>query len=311
MLICIGEILVDIFKDGDSKKVLPGGAPFNVACNALLYTRDVSFVGSVGKDDNGELLINTAKEKPFKYLDIKQLDNRHTSEAIVELVDGERSFRFNRSLGADYMLDVSDIDLSMIKDDDIIHIGSLMLSEVNGVNFFHQLIKQIKANSKAKISFDINYRDDIFSSPNEAKKIFISALQEADILKFSLEEITLLSDEEDILLGLKKLLNDKQVAVVTLGKEGSLYYHNGHYLKVDSIPVKPIDTTGAGDAFYSYFLASLVNHPDFINDDEQIKHYLSRANVVGAITTLKQGAINSAPKEQEIDLFLNNHKKCI
>ena len=41
-------------------------------------------------------------------------------------------------------------------------------------------------------------------------------------------------------------------------------------VKVDTFPVKPVDTTGAGDAFYSYFLASLVNHPDFINDDEQI-----------------------------------------
>ena len=308
MLICIGEILVDIFKDGDTRNVLPGGAPFNVACNALLYTRDVSFCGAVGKDINGELLIKIAQEKPFKELHIKQLDNRHTSEAIVELKDGERSFRFNRALGADYMLDINDIDLSSIHDDDIVHIGSLMLSEENGVNFFHSLIKQIRAKSKAKVSFDINYRDDIFSSPYEAKKIFISALKEADILKFSLEEITLLSNEQDIILGLKKLLNDKQVAVVTLGSKGSLYYRGGHYLKVDSIPVKPIDTTGAGDAFYSYFLASLVNHPAFVNDDEQIKCYLRRANVVGAMATLKKGAIDSAPQESEIDLFLNNHQ---
>ena len=41
------------------------------------------------------------------------------------------------------------------------------------------LIKQIRANSHAKISFDINYRDDIFSSPKEAKNIFINALKEA------------------------------------------------------------------------------------------------------------------------------------
>ena len=308
MLICIGEILVDIFKEDNKETILPGGAPFNVACNSLLYTCDVSFYGVVGKDNNGELLINNAKEKPFKELHIKQLDNRHTTEAIVELKDGERSFRFNRALGADYMLDISDIDLSSIHDNDIVHIGSLMLSEVNGVEFFHQLINKIREKSKAKISFDINYREDIFSSSGEAKKVFLGALKEADILKFSLEEITLLSNEQDIILGLKKLLNDKQVAVVTLGSKGSLYYHNGHYLKVDSIPVKPIDTTGAGDAFYSYFLASLVNHPDFVNDDEQIKYYLRRANVVGAMATLKKGAINSAPQESEIDLFLNNHQ---
>ena len=59
----------------------------------------------------------------------------------------------------------------------------------------------------------------------------------------------------------------------------------------------------AGDAFYSYFLVSLVNDVNFINDDEKIKEYLTRANVVGGLATLKKGAINSAPKEEEIDLF--------
>ena len=305
MLICIGEILVDIFTDGENKEILPGGAPFNVACNALLYTKDVSFIGAVGKDDNGRLLINTAKEKGFKSLLIKELNDRYTSEAIVTLKDGERSFRFNRDFGADYALDINDIDISSIHDEEIVHIGSLMLSYERGREFFFALVKKIKQYTKAKISFDINYRDDIFSSPKEAKDIFLSALKEADILKFSEEEISLFSSKEDIKEALEELLNDKQIAVVTLGSKGSIFYHNGHIVKVDTYPVKPVDTTGAGDAFYSYFLSSLVNHPSFINNDKEINRYLSRANVVGALTTLKKGAINSAPKEEMIDEFLN------
>ena len=308
MLICIGEILVDIFDDGNTQTILPGGAPFNVACNALLYTKEVSFIGAVGNDDNGRLLINAGKEKPFKELNIKVLPDRYTSKAIVSLNNGERSFRFDRSFGADYALDIKDIDFNKIKDEDIIHIGSLMLSEEIGVKFYHEVIKQIKATSKAKISFDINYRDDIFPSPEVAKNIIISALKEADILKFSLEEVELLTNEKDLSLSLKQLLNEKQIAVITLGSKGSIYYHNGHMVKVDTFPVKPVDTTGAGDAFYSYFLSSLVNHPDFIKDDEKIKHYLVRANVVGGLATLKKGAINSAPKEEEIDQFLEKQK---
>lgn len=305
MLISIGEILVDIFDDGNKQTVLPGGAPFNVACNALLYTKDVAFIGAVGKDENGRMLLKTAEEKGFKYLNIDVLDNRDTTKAIVTLNNGERSFRFERSFGADYCLDISSIDFNKIKDNDIVHIGSLMLSEKEGIDFYHKLVKELKASKGVKISFDINYRDDIFSSPHEAKKILIDALKEADILKFSLEEIELLTNQKDLSLGLKELLNDKQIAVITLGKDGSIYYHNGHMIKVDTYPVKPVDTTGAGDAFYSYFLASLVNEPDFIKDEEKIKHYLRRANVVGGLATLKKGAINSAPKEEEIDKFLN------
>ena len=304
MLISIGEILVDIFDDGNKQTTLPGGAPFNVACNALLYTKEVGFIGTIGNDENGKLLLKTANEKPFKFLKIKTLEDRYTSKAIVTLNNGERSFRFDRSFGADYIFDINDIDFVSIKDKDIIHIGSLMLSEKEGIEFFNNLVNQIRSYSKAKISFDINYRDDIFSSPEEAKNIFISALKKADVLKFSLEEVELLTGNSDLLAGLKELLSENQIAVITLGSQGSIFYRNGYSVAVPAYPVKPVDTTGAGDAFYSYFLSSLVNHPDFINHEEEIKHYLTRANVVGGLATLKKGAINVAPKEEEIDEFL-------
>ena len=304
MLICIGEILVDIFDDGQKRDILPGGAPFNVACNALLYTDKVTFYGAVGNDDNGKLLINTVNKKGFIDPRIKVLNDRYTTRAIVTLNHGERSFRFERDMGADYALDVNDIDISAIKDNDIVHIGSLMLSYQMGREFFHQLINKIRANTKAKISFDINYRDDIFSSSSEAKNVFLNALKEADILKFSEEEVSLFSNEKDLVKALNEILDSHQTAVITLGAKGSIFYHNGHSVKVDTYPVRPIDTTGAGDAFYSYFLSSLINHPHFIDDDEQIVHYLSRANAVGGLATLKKGAIDSAPTEEMIDEFL-------
>ena len=306
MLICIGEILVDIFKDGDSKTTLPGGAPFNVACNALLYTKEVGFIGTIGDDEDGRLLRNTAESKPFKLLNLKVLKDRYTSKAIVSLDNGERSFKFDRSFGADYIFDINSIDFTSIKENDIIHIGSLMLSEKEGRDFFDKLVKEIRNKTKAKISFDINYRDDIFSSEKEAKEIFIKALKEADILKFSIEEVELLTKEKDLSKGLKSLLNDKQIAVITLGSKGSIFYKGGEIVEVPTFPVKPVDTTGAGDAFYSYFLASIVNEPEFIYDKDKIIHYLTRANVVGGLATLKKGAINVAPSELEIDNFLKN-----
>lgn len=307
MILSIGEILVDIFDDGHKQTILPGGAPFNVACNALLYTDDVAFIGAVGKDDNGRMLLKTAEDKSFKYLNIDVLDDRYTTRAIVTLVNGERSFRFERSLGADYCLDISRIDFNKIKDHDIVHIGSLMLSKKEGIGFFNQLVDKIRASSKAKISFDINYRDDIFSSPEQAKKILIDALKKADVLKFSKEEIEILTNSDDMVSGLKTLLNENQVAVVTLGKEGSFYYHNGHVVKASSFPMKPVDTTGAGDAFYSYFLYALNDGLDLSNDKE-IENALIHANVVGGMATLKKGAIGVAPTKEEIEAFLSLQK---
>mgnify|MGYP002626470770 CR=1 FL=1 len=304
MLICIGEILVDIFIDGDKRSILPGGAPFNVACNATLYT-DTTFIGAVGDDENGKMLLGFVKEKEFKNPKIKVIEDKETTRAIVSLDNGERSFHFEREFGADYLLKVSDIDISKIHNGDIVHIGSLMLSKKEGVCFFHEIINKIRNIANAKISFDINYRDDIFPSSKEAKEIFIKALKEADILKFSIDELYLLSNEKDVSLALKSLLNEKQIAVVTLGSKGSLFDKNGKIIKADSIHVKPIDTTGAGDAFYAYFLSCLSNNMDIIENESEIKKVLREANVVGALTTLKKGAIGSAPNKEDILKYLH------
>lgn len=305
MLICIGEILVDVFIDEKGETALPGGAPFNVASNATNYTKDVYFVGAVGNDDNGKMLIDTAKQKRFKKVDIKVLNEYKTTRAIVTLVDEERYFKFDRDDGADYHLKLDDIDFSLIKSGDIVHIGSLMLSYKEGIDFYNSLVKKLRTINGVKISFDINYRDDIFSSPKEAKKIFINALRQADILKFSIDELFLLSDSTNLETALKTLVNEKQIVVITLGKDGSLLYYKGQLYKASSVAIKPVDTTGAGDAFYSYFLSSLVNHPDFISSIELIQKYLFRSNIVGGIATTKKGAIGVAPKEEEIDELIS------
>ena len=305
MILSIGEILVDIFVNGDKKTVYPGGAPFNLACNIKKFNGDVSFYGAVGKDQYGEFLTKTIKEKLNHYV-LDTLSEYETTEALVTIDNGERSFRFVRSNGADYHLDIKKLDDDFLKKVDIVHIGSLMLSTTEGREFYYSAVKELKRKNK-RISFDVNYRDDIFSSELEAKEIFISALKEADIIKFTEEELELLSGQKDILVGLRTLLNDQQIAVVTLGSKGSIFYSKDKYVQVPTYPLKPVDTTGAGDAFYSYFLYALDNGLD-LSSEEEIKRALTYANITGGLTTQKVGAIDSAPSIEEIERFYIEHK---
>ena len=304
MVLSIGEILVDIFKEGDNKTVFPGGAPFNLAANIAHFNGDVSFYGAVANDEYGHFLLDFAKKKLQNSL-IEVKKERETTQALVTLDNGERSFRFVRDNGSDYLLDTSklkEFDLSKIS---IVHIGSLMLSYQEGRDFFYEAVNYIHKNSQCLISFDVNYRNDIFEDEETAKEIFINAIKCADIVKFTEEELELLSKQKDVLNGLKTLLNDKQVAVVTLGKDGSIFYSNEKYIKVSSFPLKPVDTTGAGDAFYSYFLYRFDKGLD-IKDNNQIVDALRKANVTGALATQKKGAIDVAPSLEEIETFLKN-----
>ena len=304
MVLSIGEILVDIFVDKDNKKVFPGGAPFNVAYNiAHFNNKDIAFYGLVGNDEYGKFLMEFATNHiSHPYIEVSK--KYHTTEAIVTLKDGERSFRFNRDLGADYHLNIDtlkQIDLSNVK---IVHIGSLMLSFEEGRKFFIEAVEYFRQFKGIKISFDVNYRDDIFTGEEEAKKVFLEAFTKVDIIKFTSEELKLLTGKQDSKDSLDTLLNKNQIAVITLGKDGSVFYSKDKFLKVESYPMKPVDTTGAGDAFYSYFLYELDKGLD-INDDSKIKEALFKANIVGGLATQKQGAIGVAPSLRELQNFVD------
>ena len=305
MVLSIGEILVDIFVDGNNKKVFAGGAPFNVASNISHFGSKVAFFGAVGKDEYGAFLKDFAKKRiSFPY--IEELIDKQTTQAIVTLKDGERSFAFIREEGADYNLDITKLEQIPLKSINVAHIGSLMLSKANGRDFFAKAISYLK-NKNIKISFDVNYRDDIFSSQEEAKEVFISAIRKADILKFTEEELLFLTGEDDIHKSLLTLLNDSQIAVVTLGSKGSIFFSKDKYISVPTYPLKPVDTTGAGDAFYSYFLYAYDKGLD-ISDDSKIKEALTYANISGGLTTQKVGAIDAAPSIKEIEEYYQSKR---
>lgn len=304
MVISIGEILVDLFIDGENKTAFPGGAPFNLAANIAHFDGDISFYGAVGNDKYGKFLKDFAlKNVPLSL--IETLNDRHTSEAIVTLENGERSFRFNRDDGADYILSTSSLSKLDLTRAAIVHLGSLMLSYKEGVDFFYEAIEYIKKHSKARISFDINYRDDIFPSEEVAKDVFLKALGCADIIKFTEEELRLLSGEDDLAKAIKTLLKPNQIAFVTLGKEGSLFFGNNKCIHTDTEPLVPVDTTGAGDAFYSFILYSLDRGID-LDNDILIKKTLKKANFVGGFATQKKGAIGVVPSVKEIDGHFQN-----
>jgi sugar/nucleoside kinase (ribokinase family) len=216
--------------------------------------------------------------------------------AFVDIDEnGERHFAFNRFNSADYHIDYS--RLEVIKDADIIHVGSLMLREQEGIELARYIYKKAKDLNK-KISFDVNFRDDIYTSKEEAINIYLEFIKEADILKFSEEEIELFTNNKDVKEGLKTLVNEEQLVFVSLGSKGSYYQYKGESATVETFKVKPVDTTGAGDAFYACILAYLDKVDN--RNKSTIVEIMKHANICGALACLKKGALSSLPTSEEL-----------
>ena len=291
MILSVGEILADMVGETVDNtltfKSFCGGAPFNVAVNAKNAGATVGFIGRVGKDVIGRFVIEEAKKAKLDYLDIQIDEERNTTLAFVTLTDGERDFAFNRHDTADFNIDINKIDFNKYQDLNITHLGSLMLSEENGKVFAQNIAKKAKELG-VKLSFDMNFRMDTYKDFNDAKKAYKPYVDQADIIKFSDDELRLYTGIEDIKTAIECIYHKDQLFLLTLGSKGSMYYYNGESNIIPTEKVKPIDTTGAGDAFFGTFLANIENVEW---SKENIESALVKANKAGADTTQFLGAV--------------------
>ncbi len=308
MILIVGEILMDVFKEHNNVESHPGGAPFNVACNVAFFGGDVAFYGCVGNDDYGNQLYEFSKTIALKKNLVQRLGKHHTTVALVSLNQGERSFRFLRDDGTDYQFDFEKfktIDLSEIN---IVHFGSLMLSHQSGREFLNKAIEYLRQFPHIQISFDVNYRDDIFEDTN-SKSFYLNVIEKSDLVKISEDEVHFLSGCSSIEEGLNQIFHSRQHVFLSLGQEGSCYYHEQKLIKAKTIKVRPVDTTGAGDSFYSYILYCLNKDKNILLDTIKIQNMLECANIVGAYATTKKGAIGVVPSVDVIVEIQKNEKK--
>lgn len=286
MILSIGEILADVVLEKDGKmEAFLGGAPFNAAVAAAKAGAKVRFLGRIGDDPMGKFLTRESQKYPVET--ILQVDPvRPTTLAFVSLDEtGERDFKFLRHDAADPQIEVSN---EILSDVTFVHLGSLMLSEESGRKIAKTVLQSAKKMGK-KISFDVNFRTDIFRDEQAAKDAYLPVIRAADVVKFSEEETEILFGKQYI----EALKSDIQnpISVVTLGKKGCAIQYKGEIFTVPSLPVKPIDTTGAGDAFYGTFLGELDRFDFAKLTADDLKTIAAKANVAGAEATQHKGAL--------------------
>ena len=301
MILCAGEILADMIgaeRDGVfvyERKA--GGAPFNVACAVKKFGVKSAFAGSVGDDIIGGFLKDFVKSVKLDGLCLESDAQRNTTLAFVHLDrHGERSFCFYRKNTADYRM--PEIPDGLFDSADIVHIGSLMLSEDEGAAYAARLAKRASAAGKT-VSFDVNFRTDIIKDKERAVSLYKTMLEAADIVKFSEDEVEIFG--QDYIDGRLK----EKLVCITFGGNGSEWRYLGRRNAVPSVKVKPVDTTGAGDAFYAGVLSRLDGLQKSEWTDGVLNHALKFGNVCGALNTLGRGAIDSLPDLGMIQKTLN------
>ncbi len=319
-VLCLGEILFDCLADQlglglsevKSWTAYPGGAPANVACSLVKLGTSSGFVGAIGEDKTGDALFSVLTEVGVNTTGVQRHSAAPTRQVYVLRSDkGDRSFAgfgsHDTSEFADTRLNAKELPFALFEEADYLVLGTLELAYPESAAAIHHAL-ELAESYNVKVLLDVNWRPVFWKNPDIAPSVIQEIFKYVDFVKLSKEEAEWLFNTSDA-GAINSRLDTVEGVLVTDGDRGCNYCLGDNEGQVPAFSVPVVDTTGAGDSFVAGFIHQLLIHGirDLGNQDKA-KEIITYASAVGALTTIKPGAIASQPTAVEVDSFLASQK---
>ena len=236
-------IIIRKYQEGSKTIQAPGGSNCNTMRAISLLGGKSGFIGKVGDDQLGEFYENEICRAGVSSYLLKTSGMSGSCTVFIS-PDGERTM--GTYLGPASTITPEEISEDLLKQYDCIYIeGYLIVNET--------LVRETMKKAKRlglKVALDLaNY-----NIVNAFKELLEEVIpQYVDILFANASEaeaFTGLPAQDAV----KQLEQQVDIALVTLGKEGSLIGSHNQFYHIQAEGGKPIDTTGAGDNFAAGFL---------------------------------------------------------
>ena len=233
--------------EGFKKSMSGGGSAANTIHGLAGLNVETAFIGKVGKDELGDLFADDLRAKNIRPFLMQ--GESHSGHALAFVTpDSERTFA--TYLGAALELSPEDLQDHFFEGYDYLHVEGYLLQN-------HSLLQAIleKArNNGLKISLDLAS----FNVVEENLHVLKDWVRDyVDILFANEEEAKAFTgkEPEQALADMARLCG---IAVVKVGKEGSLVRAEEDEIRIPAIQANVLDTTGAGDAYAAGFLYGLA-----------------------------------------------------
>lgn len=230
----IGDNTVDIYLH--ARRMYPGGNAVNVAVLAQRLGNRCSYIGRLGSDAAGELLLNSLRAEGIDLSHCRVVEGPN-AWSTIDLIDGERVFGPNDK-GVSVGWAPSPEDLEFLSTHHAVH--SSIYSRLENS------LQPLRAAARVfSFDFSSDWRPEYLEQVVPYLDIaFLSAPHQ------STEECGELL-ERILRLGAR-------LAVVTRGKAGSLAFDGEKVYAQGIVETQVVDTLGAGDAFIAAFLSSYL-----------------------------------------------------
>lgn len=264
-VVCIGILVADVVgrplhavpEPGrlvlvDEMGLYTGGCAVNAATALAKLGLPVEVIGKVGADPFGDFVVDAMRKRGIGTQGVKRDQEVGTSATMV-MVDPDGERRFVHYIGANARLTKEDVDLQLVSEASILHIGgSLVLPGIDG-NPTAELL------AEARTAGVTTFLDTVWDDTDRWMKLLEPSLPHIDYFIPSLPEaqaITGLIEPKEV----AQALIDHGAGVVALkmGADGCLVMSaENEILRLPAFDVEVVDATGAGDAFAAGFIAGI------------------------------------------------------
>ncbi len=262
-----------------------GGSGHNVAVGLSKLENKVMFLGAVGNDQNGDIILSNFKKNNVDVNGIKILEDGMTGLSMI-IISPDREKTILTYRGANDSLGPEDVQENYLKNVKWFVFTSLLSN--NSIEAVRKTIQVVKKNGGKILA------NPSLSMVKHRRKDFLELVKDCDIVIMNKEEVCELFRTRDERKALKKLsmLGVKSI-VVTLGKNGLIASDKNSFYKKNAFKVRILDTTGAGDGFTAGFLHWLVKTNSF-------EDALDFGSATAALNMESIGATKNLPSEKDI-----------
>ncbi len=267
-----------------SYEKLIGGKGLNQSIALAKAGAEVVHLGCVGEE--GRFLLDFLKENQVN-VDFIEIVDTPTGHAIIQL-DAMGNNSIVLYPGANHQVSRMYIDqmFNMISNEDLI----LLQNEISNLEYI------IDRAYELEIPVALNL------APVTEAALALDFSKITHLLVNETEGEALIGEQDHHSIGTKLCQKYPNLEVVlTLGENGSIYFHQNQIIEQGIYKAKVVDTTAAGDTFTGYYLASRLLSKD-------IKQALASAACASSLAVEVKGAANSIPIQSLVIARLDETK---
>jgi len=279
----------------DEVKYGAGGCAVNTAINLNSLGINCGVSAAIGKDLNGEFIIDQLKKRKIDTANIVKTKNNTAITFAMISSNGKR--RYLTNWGANDIFSIKDLVFSNIQKYSLIHLcGTFAMKTFDGKQTL-EFVKKIKKN-KSKILISM---DTIFNTKVNCLKLIKDLFPYIDIFFPSIEELTLITGYNSIKKNIDFLKATKiPLTGIKMGKEGSIFIHNNNASYCSPFKVKVEDTSGAGDAFMAGLIFATLS-------EYSLNYSMIFSSACAANNIQHVGASGNVPYFNKVEKFINEN----